>query len=81
MSTARAILNTIKGSAGNLVEWYDVYIYTVFALYFEAQFFDSADKNSTIYIYGDLRGHLPDAAGRARGSSAGTPTAAAAAPR
>ena len=37
-STRRAILNTIKGSAGNLVEWYDVYIYTVFALYFENQF-------------------------------------------
>jgi MHS family alpha-ketoglutarate permease-like MFS transporter len=51
VSTPRAILNTIKGSAGNLVEWYDVYIYTVFALYFEAQFFDSADKNSTVYIY------------------------------
>jgi MHS family alpha-ketoglutarate permease-like MFS transporter len=48
----RAILNTIKGAAGNLVEWYDVYIYTVFAAYFENQFFDSADKNSTIYIYG-----------------------------
>src|SRR6478736_6521065 len=52
VSTHRAILNTVKGSAGNLVEWYDVYIYTVFAAYFENQFFDSADKNSTIYIYG-----------------------------
>ena len=52
VSTHRAILNTVKGSAGNLVEWFDVYIYTVFAAYFENQFFDSADKNSTIYIYG-----------------------------
>ncbi|HEU5484718.1 MAG TPA: MFS transporter [Microlunatus sp.] len=51
VSTPRAILNTVKGSAGNLVEWYDVYIYTVFALYFEAQFFDSEDQNSTLYIY------------------------------
>src|SRR6478735_1422737 len=51
-STRQAVLNTIKGSAGNLVEWYDVYIYTVFAVYFEAQFFDKADKNSTLYIYG-----------------------------
>ncbi len=50
-STGRAILNTIKGSAGNLVEWYDVYIYTVFAIYFEAQFFDPADKNSIVYVY------------------------------
>src|SRR3954451_22610354 len=50
-STARAALNTLKGSAGNLVEWYDVYIYTVFAQYFEAQFFDPNDENSTLYIY------------------------------
>ncbi len=50
-STRRAVLNTVRGSAGNLVEWYDVYVYTVFATYFEAQFFDKADKNSTLYIY------------------------------
>lgn len=49
--TRRAIWNTIRGSAGNLVEWYDVYIYTVFATYFENQFFDKADKNSTVYVY------------------------------
>ncbi len=46
------MLNTLKGSAGNLVEWYDVYIYTVFATYFEDQFFDKNDENSTLYIYG-----------------------------
>ena len=50
-STRRAVLNTMKGSAGNLVEWYDVYVYTVFASYFEAQFFDKNDTNSTVYIY------------------------------
>ncbi|BBZ66967.1 MFS transporter [Mycolicibacterium insubricum] len=50
-STPRAVLNTVKGSAGNLVEWYDVYVYTVFAPYFEAKFFDAADTNSTVYIY------------------------------
>ena len=49
--TRRAIWNTIRGSSGNLVEWYDVYVYTVFASYFENQFFDKADKNSTIYVY------------------------------
>jgi MHS family alpha-ketoglutarate permease-like MFS transporter len=50
-STRQAVLNTMKGSAGNLVEWYDVYVYTVFATYFEAQFFDKNDTNSTLYIY------------------------------
>ena len=50
-ATRRAIWNTIRGSSGNLVEWYDVYVYTVFATYFEAQFFDKADTKSTLYIY------------------------------
>lgn len=50
-ATRRAIWNTIRGSSGNLVEWYDVYVYTVFATYFENQFFDKADQNSTIYVY------------------------------
>ncbi|MGB3484060.1 MAG: MFS transporter [Mycobacterium sp.] len=50
-ATRRAVFNTLRGSSGNLVEWYDVYVYTVFASYFESQFFDSADKNSTVYIY------------------------------
>lgn len=49
--TRRAIWNTIRGSSGNLVEWYDVYVYTVFATYFEDQFFDRADRNSTVYVY------------------------------
>ncbi|MGH8053876.1 MAG: MFS transporter [Stenotrophomonas sp.] len=47
----RSISNTLKGSAGNLVEWYDVYVYSVFALYFESQFFSAADKNSTMYVW------------------------------
>lgn len=50
-ATRRAIWNTIRGSLGNLVEWYDVYVYTVFASYFEKQFFAETDENSTVYIY------------------------------
>jgi len=46
----RSISNTLKGSAGNLVEWYDVYVYSVFAVYFESQFFSPDDKNSTMYV-------------------------------
>ncbi|MBW3086679.1 Alpha-ketoglutarate permease [Austwickia sp. TVS 96-490-7B] len=49
--TGRAIRNTVKGSLGNLVEWYDVYTYTVFVSYFENQFFDASDQKSTIYAY------------------------------
>ncbi len=47
----RSISNTLKGSAGNLVEWYDVYVYSVFAVYFESQFFSAEDKNSTMYVW------------------------------
>ena len=47
----RSIANTLKGSAGNLVEWYDVYVYSVFAVYFESRFFSAADRNSTLYVW------------------------------
>lgn len=48
-STRRAVLNTIRGSLGNLVEWYDVYVYTVFASYFEARFFGGDEPNAGLY--------------------------------
>ncbi|MQP74478.1 MFS transporter [Stenotrophomonas sp. MYb238] len=47
----RSVSNTLKGSAGNLVEWYDVYVYSVFAVYFESRFFSAADRNSTLYVW------------------------------
>lgn len=47
----RSVSNTLKGSAGNLVEWYDVYVYSVFAGYFESQFFSPEDKNATLFIW------------------------------
>lgn len=50
-SLRRSVSNTLKGSAGNLVEWYDVYVYSVFAVYFESQFFAAGDKNATMYIW------------------------------
>ena len=50
-SQARAVANTLKGSLGNLVEWYDVYVYTVFLKYFEPSYFGAAEKKSTLYAY------------------------------
>ncbi|MBB5943586.1 MFS transporter [Xanthomonas sp. 3307] len=50
-SLRRSVSNTLKGSAGNLVEWYDVYVYSVFATYFESQFFSKEDKNATLYVW------------------------------
>ena len=50
-SLARSVSNTLKGSAGNLVEWYDVYVYSVFASYFEARFFRAGDKDATLAVW------------------------------
>ncbi len=66
------------GSIGNLVEWYDFYVYTAFALYFAASFFPGNDTvvqqlNAAILfaigfivrpIGGWLFGHLADHHGR-----------------
>jgi MHS family alpha-ketoglutarate permease-like MFS transporter len=42
------IRNIIGGSAGNLVEWYDWYVYTAFALYFAPVFFPHGDRTSQL---------------------------------
>ncbi|HYA59468.1 MAG TPA: MFS transporter [Burkholderiaceae bacterium] len=68
------------GSAGNLVEWYDFYCYSAFALYFAQSFFPTQDTTaqmlSTAGIFalgffirpvgGWLFGHIGDVAGRRR---------------
>jgi len=38
----------IGGSAGNLVEWYDWYAYSAFALYFSAAFFPAGDATAQL---------------------------------
>lgn len=45
----RAVFNTVRGSMGNLVEWYDVYVYTVFASYLSSSFFAEGEPNAGIY--------------------------------
>src|SRR5688572_28053262 len=35
----RRVRSIISGSAGNLVEWYDWYVYSAFAIYFSSSFF------------------------------------------
>ncbi|MDQ4489960.1 MFS transporter [Sinomonas sp. ASV486] len=42
-ATRRAIANTLKGSAGNLIEWYDLYVYAAFSAYFATYFFSTKD--------------------------------------
>ncbi|MCM3727420.1 MFS transporter [Neobacillus cucumis] len=40
--------NIFKGSLGNLIEWYDWYVYSAFAVYFSAEFFPKG--NPTIQL-------------------------------
>jgi MHS family alpha-ketoglutarate permease-like MFS transporter len=64
--TKRRLKAIFIGSVGNLVEWYDFYAYTAFALYFAPHFFPSTDPV------------VPSSCVRsAAGSSATSPTAMA----
>ncbi|MET0376191.1 MAG: MFS transporter, partial [Rhizorhabdus sp.] len=43
-----AVRSVVGGSLGNLVEWYDWYIYSAFALYFSKSFFPSDDPTAQL---------------------------------
>lgn len=43
-----AVRSVIGGSLGNLVEWYDWYIYSAFSLYFAKSFFPEADPTAQL---------------------------------
>src|SRR5881397_2820305 len=40
--------NIVGGSAGNLVEWFDWYVYSAFALYFAHSFFPKGDQTAQL---------------------------------
>ncbi|WP_066069866.1 MFS transporter [Neobacillus soli] len=42
-ASRRITSNIFKGSLGNLIEWYDWYVYSAFAIYFSAEFFPKGD--------------------------------------
>ncbi|GHP13786.1 MFS transporter [Lentilactobacillus fungorum] len=44
MSQSRITSNIIKGSLGNMIEWFDWYIYASFAIYFANSFFPDGDQ-------------------------------------
>jgi MHS family alpha-ketoglutarate permease-like MFS transporter len=78
VDTRRRVKAILLGSMGNLIEWYDVYAYAAFALYFAGSFFPNSDpvaqQLSTSVIFaagfiarpfgGLLFGHLADRHGR-----------------
>lgn len=44
----RRLRSILAGSAGNLVEWYDWYVYSAFALYFAGSFFPRGDRTAEL---------------------------------
>ncbi|MFE7276669.1 MFS transporter [Streptomyces sp. NPDC057623] len=44
----RVVSNIVRGSIGNLIEWYDWYAYTAFSVYFAAAFFPSGDQTAQL---------------------------------
>ena len=48
MSAASRIKAIFGGSAGNLVEWYDWYVYSAFSLYFAKVFFPKGDQTAEL---------------------------------
>lgn len=47
-SSRRITGNIFKGSIGNLIEWYDWYVYSAFAVYFSSEFFPKGDPTSQL---------------------------------
>lgn len=44
----RVVSNVVKGCLGNLIEWYDWFVYASFSIYFAAEFFPKG--NSTVQL-------------------------------
>lgn len=47
-SERRVISNVLKGSIGNLIEWYDWYVYAAFSVYFAKEFFPDGDATAQL---------------------------------
>ena len=48
LSTSQRLRSIFSGSVGNLVEWYDWYVYAAFSLYFAKVFFPQGDLTSQL---------------------------------
>jgi MFS transporter, MHS family, alpha-ketoglutarate permease len=46
--TSRRLRSIFSGSVGNLVEWYDWYVYSSFSIYFAKSFFPSGDRTAQL---------------------------------
>src|SRR4051812_13416227 len=44
----RRLIAIVSSASGNLVEWYDFYVYSFCALYFADQFFPAGDRTTQL---------------------------------
>jgi MHS family alpha-ketoglutarate permease-like MFS transporter len=52
-SSRSVVGNILRGSLGNLVEWYDFYVFSAFAVYFGSSFFSKTDPlSNTLNVLG-----------------------------
>jgi MHS family alpha-ketoglutarate permease-like MFS transporter len=48
IGTSKRLRSIIRGSIGNLIEWYDWYVYAAFSVYFAKSFFPSGDLTAQL---------------------------------
>jgi MHS family alpha-ketoglutarate permease-like MFS transporter len=48
LEVRRRIFSIVGAATGNLVEWYDFYVYAFTAIYFSAEFFPKEDRTSQL---------------------------------
>lgn len=72
--------NVIRGSLGNLIEWYDWYAYAAFSVYFASVFFPSGNQTAQLLNTAGIFAVGFLVRPWAVGFSAGTPTGSGAVP-
>ena len=48
ISTRSRLKSIVRGSIGNLIEWYDWYVYAAFSIYFAKSFFPNGDLTAQL---------------------------------
>ena len=48
ITTSKRLRSIIRGSIGNLIEWYDWYVYAAFSIYFAKSFFPNGDLTAQL---------------------------------
>ena len=48
LTTSQRLRSILRGSIGNLIEWYDWYVYAAFSIYFAQSFFPTGDLTAQL---------------------------------